>query len=86
MPSIEDIRNFIHRRRHVYRATFNGPLADEVLADLARFCRAYESTHATDARDAARLDGRREVWLRIIQHLQLPPDMLTLLYTGKPNV
>jgi len=86
MLTKDELRNFLFRRRHVYRATFNGPVAHEVLVDLARFCRAHESTHAKDSRDAARLDGRREVWLRIAHHLELPPEQLWELYTGQPNV
>ena len=80
----EDVRNFLFRRRYAYTATFNGPLAEEVLRDLARFCRAAESTHATEPRDAARLDGRREVWLRIQHHLKLNSDDLWKLYSGAP--
>jgi len=79
------IRNFLHRRRHAYNTTFRGPVAEEVLADLAKFCRAHESTAAPDAASAARLDGRREVWLRIQQHLNLSPEDLWRLYT-KPQV
>lgn len=55
-----------------------------VLADLARFCRAHVSTAGRDAHEAARLDGRREVWLRIQQHLNLSPETLWLLFDGSP--
>ena len=82
---IDRLRAFLETRRHAYRMTFRGPLADPVLKDLARFCRAHESTAATDPRDAARLDGRREVWLRIEHHLRLSPDQLWELYTGHPK-
>lgn len=43
----------------------------EVLKDLAKFCRAHQSTFNIDPRLAANLDGRREVWLRIQNYLQL---------------
>lgn len=33
---------------------------------------------------AGRLDGRREVFLRIQQHLQLSDDDLWSLYDGRP--
>ena len=79
----EATANFLHRRRYVYRATFNGPLADEVLKDLGRFCRAFESTFHPDPYVAARLDGRREVWLRLSNHLELSPDQLWQLYVGR---
>lgn len=48
----------------------------EVLADLARFCRAHESTFHPDARVHAQMEGRREVWLRITEHLGLSPEEL----------
>lgn len=42
-----------------------------VLADLREFCRANQSTFSAEPAVAARLVGRREVWLRISQHLNL---------------
>lgn len=79
----EQLRNLLFARQHAYRTTFRGPVAETVLIDLARFCRASESTHAADSRDAARLDGRREVWLRIQHHMNLSPEDLWRLYAGK---
>lgn len=58
--------------------------ARAVLVDLARFCRAHASTAHPDPHVAARLDGRREVWLRIQQHLNLDNDTLWLLFDGRP--
>ena len=81
--AIENTRNFLQRRRYAYNATFCGPLADEVLRDLARFCRAHSSTFNSDPYAAARLDGRREVWLRLQNHLELSPDQLWDLYSGR---
>lgn len=54
--------------------------ADSVLIDLAKFCRAHESTFHADARLHAVAEGRREVWLRIEQHLQLTSEELWNLY------
>lgn len=70
-------------RRSNYSQVFRGVASEIVLADLARFCRAHESTAHPDPYAAARLDGRREVWLRIQQHLNLSPDQLWALYTGR---
>lgn len=78
----EKLRHFFGRRQHAYRATFNGGLAHLVLEDLAKFCRANETTFHPDSRQHALLDGRREVWLRISQHLQLSEEELWSLYTG----
>ena len=71
-------------RQYAYRATFKGPLAEDVLKDLARFCRAAESTFHENDRMQSKFDGRREVWLRIAHHLNLTPDDLWRLYSGRP--
>ena len=82
---LDKLRIALGDRRHAYRTTFKGPLADVVLKDLARFCRAHESTFHADARAHAVAEGRREVWLRIQNHLQLSPDQLWELYSGRPK-
>ena len=81
--AVEKARRWLFKRQYAYRATFKGPLAEEVLADLARFCRATESTFHDNERVQSKLDGRREVWLRIAAHLNLPPDDLWRLYDGR---
>jgi len=45
-----------------------------VLKDLAKFCRANKTCFNPDPRVHANLEGRREVWLRILEHLNLTPD------------
>lgn len=55
--------------------------AKEVLKDLAKFCRADETTWHPDARVHAALEGRREVWLRISQHLKLSLEELQKIYS-----
>lgn len=49
----------------------NSPFTQDVLEDLAKFCRANESTFHADPRIHAVAEGRREVWIRIQQYLQL---------------
>lgn len=71
-------------RRYAYQQTFKGPLAEAVLKDLARFCRAHESTFHADPRLHAVAEGRREVFLRIEHHLKLTPEELWQLYSGRP--
>lgn len=81
--AVEQAKRWLFRRRYAYQTTFRGPLADEVLRDLARFCRANQSTFHTDDRAHALAEGRREVWLRIANHLNLPPDRLWAIYDGR---
>jgi hypothetical protein len=80
MDLIDQALQFLRRRGHAYRQTFVGPLGDEVLADLAKFCRATETTFHLDARAHALAEGRREVWLRIQHHLKLTDDDLWKRY------
>lgn len=57
------------------------PARQMLLTDLARFCGAYTSHfRSDDPYTRARLEGRREVWLRIMQHVHLEPDELAALY------
>jgi hypothetical protein len=53
-----------------------------VMADIASFCRAAATTFRADPREHALLEGRREVWLRIRDHLDLRLDELIAKYTG----
>ena len=55
-----------------------------MLKDLARFCRAHESTFDQNQKTQDNLEGRREVWLRLQHHLKLTPDQLWELYSGRP--
>jgi hypothetical protein len=71
-------KRYLVRRQQAYRSCLpvEGQMTKIVLADLAKFCRANQSTFHPDPHVAARLDGRREVWLRISQHLNLSTDDL----------
>ena len=79
---LERAKQFLTFRKLAYTRVFDLSNRDAqmVLEDLAKFCRAHESTFHADERVAGRLDGRREVWLRIQQHLQLSEDALWKLY------
>ena len=54
----------------------NNLFTKDVLTDLAKFCRAHETTFNKDDRMHAVLEGRREVWLRIQNYLKLSTDEL----------
>ena len=77
---------FLRHRKRSYQLTFDKsqPATQEVLADLAKFCRANEPCFDADPRIHALLEGRREVWCRITQHLHLSTDELYALYKGIP--
>lgn len=71
-------------RQRSYQAVFNKEASEvqAVLKDLAKFCRANESTFDLDPRVHAALEGRREVWLRITSHLDLDSKDIWEMYTG----
>jgi hypothetical protein len=70
------LKSFLQGRQIAYQQTFvaDSPASERVLKDLAKFCRAYKTTFHADPRIQAVLEGRREVWLRIMHHLKLNPD------------
>jgi hypothetical protein len=82
---LERTREFLLRRRTAYLRVFDHTNGRYVLADLAKFCRANESTFHTDPRMEGILQGRREVFLRIQHHLKLTPEELWKLYSGLEN-
>ena len=73
----------LNGRQQNYLITFNkeSPTACEVLRDLADFCRANETTHGPDIYDCKILEGRRQVWLRINEYLNLSTEELWELRT-----
>lgn len=85
MDAIKATLDFLFNRKRSYQLTFqlNQPANVAVLEDLSKFCRANETCVVPGDRDKSLvLEGRREVWLRIQQHLQLPPEVLFTLYAG----
>jgi hypothetical protein len=87
MADWREMFGFIHKRKQAYQLTYQlqQPANVIVLDDLARFCRANESCVVPGDRDKTLiLEGRREVWLRIQQHLHLTEEQLMQLYSGNP--
>lgn len=83
----KDARDALEERKRTYQLCFGTPAGQAVLMDLAPFCRAAESCGVPGDRDRTfTLLGRNEVWLRIQNHLNLTPEMLFKLATGRPYV
>lgn len=75
---------YLRSRKRDYQFTFGSPAGQAVLYDLARFCRANQTTFSADARLHAVAEGRREVWLRIQNHLGMTPAQLFEFYSNQP--
>ncbi len=74
---------FLGDLKRAYQLTFNRSRACQlVLADLGDFTRAYHpnGTFDADPYQHARLEGRREVWQRIMNHIHLEDAKLMALY------
>lgn len=71
-------------RSQAYLQTFNpeSVFAQRVIKDLVIFCKANATTFDADARVHALFEGRREVFLRIQQHLQLTPEQILKILGG----
>jgi len=68
------VRDWVITRKQAYKRTFGTESGAKVLKDLAKFCRAHESTFHEDPRVHGVLEGRREVWLRIQTNMQLSDE------------
>ena len=85
MSILENTKRFLGFRKQAYQQTFSveNRFNCEVLSDLAKFCRADKSCFHPDPRVHAVLEGRREVFLRIQQHIHLREEELTRLFMTK---
>lgn len=100
MTPVEFYRRVLQPRRLAYRRKFlrdDGTAldldAEVILRDLAKFCRAHRSTTVysrisgqIDPIASAQAEGRREVYLRIVEHLHLDERFLVNLREGARDV
>lgn len=86
VADIEAAANLVMTRQAAYKRTFGGASAIHVLEDMAAFCHFQESGYHPDKRMTDVLIGRREVFLRIVQNLELSPDDMFELATGQPRL
>jgi len=83
--TVDAVRKLIGSRSYSYKTLFkkDDRLVQIVLRDLAKFCRAHESTFHSDPRMHAALEGRKEVWLRIQNYIQLDEQELISIHEVK---
>jgi hypothetical protein len=83
---LSELMDRFRGRKIAYCRVFDekNQFANAVLMDLAKFCRAHDSTFHQDQRTHAVLEGRREVWLRIQNYLELDiEEIYNLLHLMK---
>jgi hypothetical protein len=71
--------------KQAYQTVFrNGAGEHFVLPDLTEFTHAMEEAPIDDNMfKQGRAAGRRDVWLRIVQHLDLPEEDLVLMHKSR---
>lgn len=78
----EELLVILTDRKRAYQLAFADAGGKAVLTDLMVFCRARETCLIPGDRDRTNaLEGRREVYLRIQDHLELTPEELLEKYT-----
>jgi hypothetical protein len=78
----EKLTEILGDRQRAYLLAFKESAGAAVLADLAVFCRANETCVIPGDRDRTYvLEGRREVYLRIRDHLDRTTEELVEKYT-----
>lgn len=85
VDKLSAVMKMIRRRKFAYNMVFarENKYTHVVLTDLARFCRAHETTFHQNDRMHAILEGRREVFLKIQQYLNLTEDEIYQLHKIK---
>jgi len=88
-PEEQAAYDLVQKRAAAYRAAFAHPMIQDMLIDLAKFCKAgmsaapeIEEMHFDPNRILLIL-GRQQVWLWIQNQLNLQPSQLYRLYTGR---
>lgn len=78
----EELLAMLTDRKTAYQVAFGSQAGQAVLNDLMPFCRARDTCVIPGDRDLTYvLEGRREVYLRIRDHLDLTPEQLVERYT-----
>ena len=78
--------DFLTERKRAYQLSFTSPAGQSVIKDLVRYCAVKATTFSSAASNHERmilLEGRRQVYLRILQHLELDVEQLYKLYEDK---
>lgn len=80
---LRELLDALGNRKRAYQQVFGNPVGQSVLRDLMAFCKFDDTTHSDDELQTARLNGRREVMLRIQKHLHYTPEQLYAIYSGQ---
>ena len=68
-------------RQRAYQSAFGeGSPGHMVMVDLALYCKAFKTDDVQEPNTLMRMQGRRDVFFRIFDHLKLTPNELEAVY------
>lgn len=73
----------VFRLTRSYREIFRSEAGKRVLRDLAKVCHAASTTFDENPSEQARKEGKRQIWLRIQNMINLSDDEITALTKGE---
>ena len=82
MRTFSDVTDII-RLKNYYREFFKSRAGKAVLRDLAKVCHATTTTYNEDPREHAVAEGRRQIWLRIQNMINIPDAEIYELQQGE---
>lgn len=82
----EQLRSMLFNRQRAYISVFDSEFGKYVKNDLGLFCREKESCFHEDPRIHAVIEGRREVILRINNHLEMDSETLWKFYSERGKI
>ena len=65
------IKDLLRRKQTTYKLVFGNEMGKQVLSDLREFCFATKTTFDSDQYEMARREGRREVFMQIMNTMNI---------------
>jgi len=65
------IRRSISNKQKAYKLSLQNEMGKEVIADLRIFCNGTKSNFSNDPLQMARMEGRREVFNRVMEFMEV---------------
>lgn len=79
------MHKFWQRKQWGYRQAFDNEAGKIVLADLRIYCHATKTAFSSDPLEMARIEGRREVFMRVMDFLKVDYDTIYNQIEEIPN-
>lgn len=71
LKNMTNIKDHLRSKQTTYKLVFGNEMGKKVLSDLRDFCFATKSTFDSDPQEMARREGRREVFMQIMNIIKV---------------